>query len=498
MIGSELDGRYRVVAYLGAGGMGEVYLAEHIQLGRQEALKILRPELAWSPELVARLRREARAINRLHHPNIVSLYDFGRLPDGRYYLSMELADGEGLQSVLTREAPMAIPRVIEILLQLCEALEHAHDRGVIHRDLKPANLIVTEYRGNMVLKVLDFGLAKIVDPQLQESHHTPAGSIYGTPAYMAPERFLGPGHDARTDIYSLGCIAFEMLTGSVPFAGWLTALSNAHINHPPPKPSTIKPTSGITDDLDALVLHCLEKNPARRPQSARHVRAALNALIAKPERPKERRKSRTLNWLQMTIGDEATAVSGGHPGGAEPATAEDPGNERRSALRNAADVLLDGGCGDVRLVLAVAELDTLDRALLALIDELEELERQCAHSEQVAREQEASLRFSLGEMRLAKDRTSTVDDTIDEVIDNKIDLMTVSLAETLSRHESEMRRITDREVEIVAEIARREDVIQEAYHELAGVIARALHGFSGATRDVAAARFADAERLGEK
>jgi hypothetical protein len=200
----------------------------------------------------------------------------------------------------------------------------------------------------------------------------------------------------------------------------------------------------------------------------------------------------------MTVGDEATAVGPGHPGSGELATTEDPAAERQEALRTAADVLLDGGCNDVRLVLAVAELDSHERERTILMDELEELERQCAHSEQIAREQEASLRFSLGEMRLAKDRSNALDETIDDVIDNKIDLMTVELAETIARHEAEMRRITDREVEIVAELAKRDEGREHAYAVLATSIARALHGYSGARADLAAAQFAQAERLGTK
>ncbi len=178
-IGTELDDRYVVLAELGRGGMGHVYLVKHLQTGRQEALKVLRPELAASPESVSRLRREARAVNRLHHPNIITMYDFGRLPDGRYYLTMEFAEGESLAKVIDRDGPPPVSRTIDLLKQACRALDHAHQRGVIHRDLKPDNLFLTDHRGATVLKVLDFGLAKIIDATDidKETLSTPNGTI---------------------------------------------------------------------------------------------------------------------------------------------------------------------------------------------------------------------------------------------------------------------------------------------------------------------------------
>ncbi|MBI5481290.1 MAG: serine/threonine protein kinase, partial [Deltaproteobacteria bacterium] len=192
MIGTVLDGRYRILKKLGEGGMGEVYLAEHRALGRQEALKILQAELATEREFVSRFRREARATNRVQHPNIIGVYDFGQVPDGRFYLTMEYAEGERLDALLRRVGPLPVSRALGILVQLADAVGHAHGAGVVHRDLKPENMILVEHRGRPdVLKVLDFGIAKIVAPDAPEDDDPPessrtaltnAGTVVGTPA----------------------------------------------------------------------------------------------------------------------------------------------------------------------------------------------------------------------------------------------------------------------------------------------------------------------------
>src|SRR5688500_10491590 len=171
--------------------MGEVYLVEHLGLARKEALKILRSTMDDSPSLVTRFRREARATNRLQHPNIVAIHDFGRLPDGRFYIATEYAEGDSLDRVIARIGVFPVARAVPILIQLADAIDHAHSRGVIHRDLKPANLMLYERRGGDQLKVLDFGVAKIIAPDDVDSIlATGQGEIFGTPAYMAPEQVV--------------------------------------------------------------------------------------------------------------------------------------------------------------------------------------------------------------------------------------------------------------------------------------------------------------------
>ncbi len=187
MIGTVLHDRWRILSSLGQGGMGEVFLAEHLELGRKEALKILSPSLAVDPQFVSRFRREARAVNRLRHPNIIAIHDFGQLPDDRFFLSMEYADGESVHRILKREQVLEVPRALHLLGQLAYAVHHAHSRGVVHRDLKPGNLIAVG--DDETLKVLDFGIAKIVASDHAESVALSSTNIvYGTPKYMSPER----------------------------------------------------------------------------------------------------------------------------------------------------------------------------------------------------------------------------------------------------------------------------------------------------------------------
>jgi serine/threonine protein kinase len=251
VIGTILNDRWRILSELGRGGMGEVYLAEHVKLARKEALKILMPSLATDAQFVARFRREARAVNRLRHPNIIAVYDFGQLPDGRFYLAMEYADGQSVYKLLKRDEHFAVPRALGVLGQLAYAVHHAHSRGVLHRDLKPDNLILLE---DETLKVLDFGIAKIVSLDNVESVAVSTGNqVWGSPRYMAPERVRGVGKDPRSDIYSIGCIAFELVVGVPPFLGTSDEIIRAHLNDPPDSPGKCRPSLNIPPELDAVI-----------------------------------------------------------------------------------------------------------------------------------------------------------------------------------------------------------------------------------------------------
>src|SRR5262245_44628047 len=236
--------------------MGEVFLAEHIALGRKEAIKILKPSLAADPTFVSRFRREARAVNRLRHPNIIAVYDFGQLNDNRFYLSMEYADGQSVYQLLKQAGQFEVPRALHVLGQLAYAVHHAHSRGVVHRDLKPDNLILVG--DDETLKVLDFGVAKIVATDHAESMAlSNTNLVWGSPRYMSPERVRGVGDDPRSDIYAIGVMAFELLVGAPPFEGTSDEVIRAHLRKEPDAPSSWRSGAGIPAELDAVVLKCM-------------------------------------------------------------------------------------------------------------------------------------------------------------------------------------------------------------------------------------------------
>jgi eukaryotic-like serine/threonine-protein kinase len=277
-------GSYRLGQLLGRGGMGEVYLAHQRMPARPAAIKLIRSETLAGEDVrkgqlaTARFRREAEAAARLKSPHTVELYDFGVTDEGRLYLVMELLEGITLDQLVRAEGPLPSARVIHILRQVCESLEEAHDAGLVHRDIKPANIhLGTVGRQHDFVKVLDFGLVKsIAGPSGEDSLASIAGLAIGTPAYMAPEMVHGEGGvDGRADLYSLGCVAYYLLTGRLVFEGdspIQTALQ--HVQQPPVPPSE-RTSNPIPPALERLVMACLAKRPADRPQSASELGAEL-------------------------------------------------------------------------------------------------------------------------------------------------------------------------------------------------------------------------------
>jgi serine/threonine-protein kinase len=258
LVGSTV-GSFRVVRALGRGGMGTVYLAEHPVIGSRVAIKFLHESMAASPELVARFYDEARAVNRIGHENIVGIFDLSMLPPNRYYIVMEYLDGDALSALLRRGA-MPVGEAVTILLQLCDALQCAHERGVVHRDLKPDNVFVARRRGAPFVKLLDFGIAKLRDAP--PGAQTAAGMIVGTPEYMAPEQCENRPVDARTDVYALGVMAYQMFAGVLPFAGSITQLLLAHVHEAPRPPRSVN--GSLSPALDDAVLRALRKRPEDR------------------------------------------------------------------------------------------------------------------------------------------------------------------------------------------------------------------------------------------
>jgi serine/threonine protein kinase len=366
--------------------MGEVFLGENLQLGRKEALKILMPTVAADPRFVSRFRREARAVNRLRHPNIISVYDFGQLQDQRFYLSMEYAEGENLFQMMRRVGDVEIPRALHLIGQLSYAVHHAHSRGVLHRDLKPGNLMVVG--PTETLKVLDFGMAKIVAADHAESVALSTGNvIWGTAKYMAPERVTGTNTDPRTDLYAIGCIAFELLTGAAPFSGSANEILHAHLLMPPPLPSSRR--SGIVPELDRVIVRCLEKKPEDRYQTAAELFAALHKVPGYPtSKPDSRRHF-------IAVSRVVTPQSFEQPR----AQTEPDARDLRGALRGVAEALLDVGLTDTRLLSGVVYLRDHERSLERLEAAQDALEHEAAAVRETVGDREVSLRFALSELR---------------------------------------------------------------------------------------------------
>jgi len=263
--------RYRILGWLGDGGMGVVYEAEHVEIERRVALKILRPEFSTSATAIASFRDEARAATRAGSSNIVEVIDFMALPDGRVMVAMELLQGETLAD-LVRRGPVDPGRAIGILRQVCKALKAAHDAGIIHRDVKPENIMLVRERGRPdSVKVLDFGIAAITaDDTGQQS------SGAGTPHYMAPEQAASLPFDHRLDMYGFGCTAFALLTGRLPFTGTTTdELIEQHLTEKPRPPSEVRDDGSVPEVLDKIVLRCLAKSPDDRYENMLDLEAAL-------------------------------------------------------------------------------------------------------------------------------------------------------------------------------------------------------------------------------
>ncbi len=510
MIGTVQEGRYHILRKLGEGGQGEVYLAEHVHLGRHEAIKVLREEVARDEDFVSRFRREARAANRVQHPHIVGVYDFGRLSDGRYFLAMEYVDGERLDHVIGG-APVGVRRAVRIAAQLGRALGHAHALGVVHRDLKPMNIILTRHRNQAdVVKVLDFGMAKIIAPELgADVASTLGGRMLGTAPYMAPEQFRDhAAADPRMDVYGAGCILYELLTGATPFTGGMVAQMDQHMRTSPERPSRRQPAAGIPRELDELVLRALAKRPEERFADGGALADALEALApAAPAAPAPPRKTRLGVAIPRPLDDfagETDTHGGGTHGGTDPGgrPVEDPIVTGRMSRAEAveiagalvdelADALLDRGVADAVLVAGAAQLRDLRRQAHRLRGEAAELEANATALEHSVRERQASLSFAIGELSFDRD----VGEGAAADVDAQIEALEASLAALGADARARLAALDERALAVAAALDDSLQAQAATAARLAPVIDAALARVPGAHAAPLRAQLERAHRL---
>jgi eukaryotic-like serine/threonine-protein kinase len=298
LVGRTLAGKFEILERIGRGSMAVLYKARQRGLGKTVAIKVMLPELASDPMFSARFLREAKAAARLDHPSSVRVLDFGQEPDGLFYIAMEYVDGRDLARVLAEDGELSADRIERIVSQVLDALAVAHDLGVVHRDLKPENILVVRGGGDDVVKVCDFGMAKLVEPLAKPTgkagYTVPMemtrGLVVGTPEYMSPEQGKGGELDRRSDVYSVGVLLYRLLAGRVPFEGE-TPLSIVlrHVTEEPTPPSRLK--RGVSPRLEAVCLRALQKERGARFQTAAEMREALQG---KPRRKGARRAPGTV------------------------------------------------------------------------------------------------------------------------------------------------------------------------------------------------------------
>lgn len=299
-IGTIIDGKYRLEAVLGKGGMGTVFRAARLEIDDEVAIKVLHPESVADPDARERFKREARAAARIKHDNVVCVYDFGITKEGLGYLVMELIHGESLREIIKQRRWLTPEQCVPLLNQICDALDEAHGKNIVHRDLKPDNIMVQPGKRRRV-KVVDFGIAKLRD--VTGSGLTSAGFAMGTPHYMSPEQCGGDSVDHRSDLYSLGIVLYEMLTGVVPFRKpsrlevWLE-----HAQEPPPPLRTVN--AAVPPKVEAVVLRALAKNPDHRPQSALELAEAFSKaseVVPPPPPPLPPPPVVSSNWTTILL-----------------------------------------------------------------------------------------------------------------------------------------------------------------------------------------------------
>jgi serine/threonine protein kinase len=281
LVGTIIRERYRLEHKLGKGAMGVVYKASHLHDGRNLAIKILHTHLASDAESLKRFEQEAKAASTLMHQNIVRLYEVGMMPVGQPYIAMEFVEGETLAESIRNRHHYNTREALPVIRQVCLALAEAHSLGVVHRDIKPANIMLTHRFGqeNFVV-VLDFSISKVIE-KVSDVDTTTSGALFGSPAYMSPERFQGHGGDFRTDIYSMGIIMFQLLAGRPPFkSSDLYKLMNDHVSQIPPKVTDINPDSDIPDGLQAVISQALEKRPEDRQANMKQLLMDIDQIYS--------------------------------------------------------------------------------------------------------------------------------------------------------------------------------------------------------------------------
>ncbi len=280
MSGQVIDGRYRLTKLLGKGGMGEVYIGEHIRITKKVAIKFLHHEISGNPEALGRFQQEAQSASSIGHRNIVTIDDFGAMDDGQVFLCMEYLAGESMSEAMMAPGGLEPIRALSLMMQVCEGLHAAHQKGIVHRDMKPENVFITQPDDMPELvKILDFGIAKVASND--DQNLTKTGTVFGTPHYMSPEQAMGQKDkiDARSDIYSMGVMLFEIFTGELPFkAESFMGILSQHITAPPPAPSTVQPGKNIPRQVEEVIQRAMAKTPEQRYGSTLEMRDALAAV----------------------------------------------------------------------------------------------------------------------------------------------------------------------------------------------------------------------------
>ena len=287
LLGMVIEGRYRIQSVIGQGSAGTVYKAVQELIGREVAIKVLHEYLVSDEEFIKRFRQEAKASSRLSHPNIITIYDFGVIPQGnRPYIAMDLLVGTPLSDYLAENERVSLNDAIPLLTQVCSALGEAHRHGVVHRDVKPENIVLVERSGQKLYPmVVDFGIARIVE-ESESAKITRTGTVCGSPTYMSPEQCTSSKVDSRSDIYSIGIVIYETLTGEVPFhSDELIRVMSMHLSEPPKPLNQVKPGLLFPDALEEVVNKALSKNPNDRFQTMEEMAAALEESIKAPVKP---------------------------------------------------------------------------------------------------------------------------------------------------------------------------------------------------------------------
>ena len=320
LIGQVLDGRYKIEDVLGQGGMGMVFRATQTSVHRPVAVKTLNPSLAAAPQFFERFRREAEIASRLRHPNVITIYDFGRAQDGTCYYVMELLEGESLRELVKRDGPMTLRRAVDVIEQACRGLAHAHEQGAVHRDIKPHNIMVQQLDGRDFVKVLDFGLVKALE-QDEEEQLTSTGQVLGTPQYMPPEQAGGEGVDHRSDLYSMGGVFFYCLTGTSPYgANTVRKALTAALTQPPPTVAPKRQGAPVPRALEDFFQKALAREKEDRYQGAQEFIDAMLDAVADLS-PEELDALPTGSVAEAGAGSKPSQRSVSKPGRSSPSSA---------------------------------------------------------------------------------------------------------------------------------------------------------------------------------